>query len=519
MRPQIWRPPVELSPAEADVVRVVRRGQLFVFLRQWRHELFDDAFQNELNDLYVEAEKGHPPVAPAQLALVTILQAYTGVSDAEAIEALAMDRRWQLVLGCLGATRAPFGKGTLWRFRSLLIARDMDRRLVERTVEMARQRGGFGARALRAALDASPLWGAGRVEDTYNLLGHALHKALSVLARQQGRGLADVAREAGAPELALSSLKAALDIDWDDPVGRVEALGRVLTLVTAVTAYVADQASVPAATHAALATAEQARKQDVAQTDDGTPVLAQGVARDRRISVEDEQMRHGRKSRTHRFDGYKRHIVRDLDSGLIHAVAMTAANAPEASATDALVADLDHQDCAIAQLHIDRGYLSSSLVRDRPADRVIVGKAWPIHNGDRFPKTAFTLDWDRQTIRCPAHHIQPFIVGSTVHFPTAVCASCGLRPHCTRSPQGRSIAIHRDEQLLGELRAQQRTPEGRALLRERIAVEHDLAHISQWQGHRARYRGIRKNLFDLRRIAVVSNLHLIKRRYPPRIAA
>jgi hypothetical protein len=48
--------------------------------------------------------------------------------------------------------------------------------------------GGFGARPLQAALDSSPLWGAGRVEDTYNLLGHALRKVLRVIADQQGGG-------------------------------------------------------------------------------------------------------------------------------------------------------------------------------------------------------------------------------------------------------------------------------------------------------------------------------------------
>ena len=57
----------------------------------------------------------------------------------------------------------------------------------------------------------------------------------------------------------------------------------------------------------------------------------------------------------------------------------------------------------------------------------------------------------------------------------------------------------------------QRTPEGRAKLRERVAVEHSLAHIGHWQGDRARYLGDRKNLFDLRRTAVVHNLHVIAR--------
>ena len=56
-------------------------------------------------------------------------------------------------------------------FRKRLVGRNLDRRLVERTVELAAATKGFGARALRAALDSSPLWGAGRVEDTINLMG------------------------------------------------------------------------------------------------------------------------------------------------------------------------------------------------------------------------------------------------------------------------------------------------------------------------------------------------------------
>src|SRR5215469_9261607 len=42
MRPRMWRPPVELSPAEQAVIKAVRRARLFVFLREHRHELFDE---------------------------------------------------------------------------------------------------------------------------------------------------------------------------------------------------------------------------------------------------------------------------------------------------------------------------------------------------------------------------------------------------------------------------------------------------------------------------------------------
>ena len=105
----------------------------------------------------------------------------------------------------------------------------------------------------------------------------------------------------------------------------------------------------------------------------------------------------------------------------------------------------------------------------------------------------------------------PFTPGGKVQFPATVCQACPLRTQCTTSTRGRSVQIHPDERLLAELRTRQLTPHGRAKLRERVAVEHTLAHIGHWQGRRARYRGPRKNLFDLRRCAVVHNLHVIAR--------
>jgi hypothetical protein len=509
MRPPVWAPPVELSAQEVLVVKRIRRATLFVFLREQRHELFSPAFQEELAMMYAASPQGHPPIPPAQLALATILQAYTGVSDDEVLEALVMDRRWQLVLDCLDSATAPFGKGTLVAFRERLLAHQMDRRLVERTIAVARERGGFGDRALRAALDSSPLWGAGRVEDSYNLVGHALCKAMGMLARQQGRGLATLARDAGAGLVAgPMSLKAALDLDWDDPGTPEAALRQVIDALTRFEAWLEEQA-LPAP--AVLDVARQVVAQDMVTTATGQPTLRDGVARDRRISVEDDQMRHGRKSRSQRVDGYKRHVLRDLDSGLIRAVGLTPANVPEARVTEAIMADLAAQQATIGELHIDRAYLTSALVRERPAELTIYCKAWPVRNGDRFPKTAFTLDWERGVLTCPHQVTLPFVPGGTVHFPAAACNACPLQRQCTASTHGRSVHIHPDERLLAEFRARQQTPVGRAKLRERVAVEHALAHIGHWQGRRARYLGPRKNLFDLRRAAVVHNLFILRR--------
>jgi len=264
-----------------------------------------------------------------------------------------------------------------------------------------------------------------------------------------------------------------------------------------------------------VAIARQVRDQDV-DLSGPAPALRRGVARNRRISVEDASMRHGRKTRSVLFDGYKRHVLRDLDTGLVPAVGITAANAPEASVTSAIAADLDAGRFTLRELHIDRAYLASHLVRDRGPDLAVYCKAWRVRNtGGRYAKTDFTLDFTARQLTCPAGVRMAFEPGKTVHFPTATCAACPLRARCTTSSNGRSVSIHPDEKLLAELRQRQQTPAGRAKLRERVQVEHALAHIGHWQGRRARYTGTRKNLFDLRRAAVVHNLHVIARQPRP----
>jgi hypothetical protein len=128
MRPSLWHPPIELSAAEQKINQRIKRGQLFSFLRAHRHEIFTDAFQEELSSLFKDSSVGQAPVYPAQLALATILQTYTKASDDEVIDCLLMDRRWQLTLDCLDCEQGTFGKGTLVRFRGVLIAKDFDRR-------------------------------------------------------------------------------------------------------------------------------------------------------------------------------------------------------------------------------------------------------------------------------------------------------------------------------------------------------------------------------------------------------
>ena len=320
-----------------------------------------------------------------------------------------------------------------------------------------------------------------------------------------------MAAQAGAPQLAASSLKAALDRDWDDPAARDAALAEVLGLLDRVEAFVAGQAGDEAAA-AAVAAARQVRDQDVDLTGPA-PALRRGVARDRRISVEDSQMRHGRKSRSVLFDGYKRHVLRDLDTGLVPAVGITPANAPEASVTGDIAADLEAAGRHLAELHIDRAYLSSALVRDRGPDLAIFCKAWRVRNtGGRFAKDQFTLDFAAGQLTCPAGVSMPFEPGRTVRFPKDTCAACPLRARCTASSHGRSV-VHPPRRGAAGRAAPAASRPRKAARSCANASRSSTPWPTSGTGRAAAPAtcGTRKNLFDLRRVAVVHNLHVIAR--------
>jgi hypothetical protein len=520
-----WNPRQTYTKHEEWLMRRLgRTRKLFAFLRAQRHVLFDDAFQAELETMYRDTGAGKPPVPPALLAMVTLLQAYLGVSDAEAVELSVMDRRWQLVLDCLEVTEPPFSQGALGEFRARLIRTDLDRRLLERTVAVARQSKAFDPhklpKTLRVAFDASALEGAGRVEDTLNLLGHAARKLVACVAVLLGCSAEAVARQAGIPVLLAPSVKAGLDVDWTDPQAPAEALQRLVQQLEALEAWV--QRRMPDALRQDplrehVATLHQVQAQDLEPQPKGPGVrLREGVAPERRCSIEDAEMRHGRKSKHKRFNGYKRHLATALDDDLILAGAVTPANRPEDEAAEPLKADIDRQELgSIDELYIDRGYLSSPVVPAvLKAGGAVICRPWGLAQGEVFSKQDFTLNLREKTITCPGGRTAPFRLGSVVEFPATECDRCPLRAQCTRAAlgHGRTVSIAEDEPFQHRLRQRAATRAGRVQLRQRVAVEHRLAHLGARQGRRARYKGVRKNLFDVRRTAAVLNLQTFQRK-------
>jgi hypothetical protein len=522
-----WTPRVELTKREQLIMkRLTRVRGLFGFFRTKRHVLFDDAFQEQLEGMYRQTGAGEPPHAPALLCMVILLQGYVGASDAEAVEMAVMDRRWQLVLDCLDVEEPPFAQGTLQAFRERMIEHEMDRVLLERTVALVREgvvtaaEGQQLSKAVRVAIDSRPLAGAGRVEDTINLLGHAARNIIKLVSKLTGRAPGELCRKAGIPLLLAPSIKAGLDIDWSDARQKATAIQiverQVASLATWVERHLDDVVESPLRPY--LDAITTIRDQDLEQTKRDGIRIREGVAVDRRISIEDAEMRHGRKSRSKRFDGYKEHIAVDLDAHAILACAVTAANRPEEEGAAPIAEDIDRQGLTLGEVHVDRAYVNSPVISSvLSAGGTVLAKPWALRavKPGLFSKADFHLDLRAETITCPAGEVESFEPGETVHFDPEVCGPCPLRANCTQasSGKGRSVSIAKDEAQQKKFRKLQETSSGRVALRERVAVEHSLAHIAARKGSRARYLGVRKNLFDLRRSSAIQNLEVVHRAY------
>ena len=292
-----------------------------------------------------------------------------------------------MVLDCFNADEPLFSQGTFFNFRQRLIEHGLDEVLFNKTVELARETGGFSAAHLRAAFD---------------LIGRATRLVVRTAAELLGRSAEQVARETGIPVLTATSIKPGLDIEWDDPQARTVALQQLLGQVQSLGVWLQKELETqlkqaPLAGQWALVQKLIDQDTEPDPQGGGGRRITQGVAKDRRISVSDPDMRHGRKSKRKRIDGYKRHIAVQLDTpGLICAVALTPANQSERVAAS----DLLTQCGSVSELYIDRGYLGDEAIEARRREGTAVRcKPFPLHNGGRFTKADFQIDLDAGTAR------------------------------------------------------------------------------------------------------------------------
>jgi hypothetical protein len=291
--------------------------------------------------------------------------------------------------------------------------------------------------------------------------------------------------------------------DWDDPAARDALVDALVRDVNAALAALEGEQLIGAVADAVALLAEVAG-QDIDQHDDGTFAIARKVAKDRIISTVDPEARHGHKSHNRHFDGYKTHVSINPDSELIDEVTVTAGNVADRDLIDELlapVADLNDKPIVFG----DSAYADGDTLEHLEGQGFEVrAKVPPAANkADRFSKDDFIVDLEDDTVTCPAGETVEIRFdqdGGGVASFGKLCASCPLAESCTTNRAGRTITIHRHEEILQQHKADQQDPGWQeSYTSTRPKVERKIGHMVRkpWGGRKARTRGSRRVITDV----------------------
>lgn len=470
------------------------------------HRLFPD---EEFADLF--AAIGRDSVPPRIVAVVMVLQRLHGLSDREAVDAFAFDLRWKYAAGALDFDHPGFAHTVLVDFRERLRRSKRPNRIFEAALTVAKEAGLVGRKRV---VDSTALYDAVATQDTVTMIRAAIRGLLRVVDAALDTEIravlrrADDYKDAGKPVC-----------DWDDAAARDALVDALARDGFAALSLLEGQKLAPPVQEAAdlLATV---LGQDLERLEDGRFRIARRVTPDRVISTVDPEARHGHKTQSRSFDGYKGHVAVDPDSEIITATEVTAGNIADGAVAETLVgaelADAKKADAnEPVEIYGDASYGTADLVEKIEAAgaeaNVKVQAASPPRVG-LYSQDAFEIDTQTGTARCPAGVLVKLRVlsdGAASADFSASCATCPIRPRCTASASGRALRIHPKHATLTRSRARQRDPEWRQRYRAtRPKVERKIGHLMRRKhgGRRARMRGCQKIRHDFALLAAATNL-------------
>jgi hypothetical protein len=483
--------------------------------------VYNKLFRDEDLAMMYDPDNGRPSLPPSLMCGVLLLQFHDNVSDEEAVERVQFDLRWKVALG-LPLDYAGFDPSSLSVFRQRLLENSQERYAFDRFIQVGRE-AGLITDKVTLLTDTTSAMGAGAVQNTYTLLRKGMRKLLKALGYAlpgKRQGLGEQGRHL--VETYLGQDKKAA-IDWSDAAQRKAQLNVLVADAEMVLELALEQSDDPEVRSVGWLLTK-ILGDDIERDVDGIAHLGQGTAEDRIVSLSDPEMRHGRKSAAHRFDGFKPSVSIDQESELILDIDDLAANDGDGKALMPAIERVEaHADVVVERAVGDGAYVTGDNLaacanhcdgqgQSRPID--LVG---PLHQpvNSTVDKSAFQIDLEKQTCTCPCGYT---VTGHTARdaqgrevlkfiFDRPRCETCALFADCVRSKKtGRTVTTHAHEALLQQARARQQTEAFKALYNSRSAVERIISELVSHGLRLTRYIGERKRRLQRLWTAAAVNL-------------
>lgn len=477
--------------------------------------------------------RGRDAWSPRVLMTMLVLRFLEeGMSRKASVKRAKSDMVWRaaMLLAMRGASPS---ETTVRRFESFLSQRDersgVPRYLLihEHLVRMCL----LDQRVVRGAVwstDSTPMWCYGAVLDTVRQLGDGLVRLARRYARLKGVDVEQLASDWQLPLLLSKSVKGHFRIDWKDPQQRADVTHELAQEVLRVAQLVRAEVQSLQPKHrkdllGRCRTLLRVVHQNLEVDEMGRLVVARRVVQNRIVSLTDPQARHGRKSSSHTYNGFKVHVVGDLVSGLLASIAVTVGNQHDSKPAARLIRRARELCDALEYILADTAYGGAELrylVRASEGVEVIappVPASRSKTNG--YSRNDFDVNVPEKYAICP-QGLRSTAIRMTwspqygMHQPVfkwskQTCADCTARKACKgKQPGGKALTVHPLDHELHQARQQWENLAVRELYRTRSQCERLINQVTRHGGRKARSFGLKAAQLQAHVIAIRCNLDL-----------
>src|SRR5882762_1418090 len=397
--------------------------------------------------------RGQPAEAPWRLALVCIFQFIEGLTDRQAAEAVQQRIDWKYALA-LELSDPGFDFSVLSKFRARLLAGGNEMQLFDTMLAHLKTQGLVKGRG-RQRTDSTHILAAVRTLNRLERVGETMRQALNLLA-----------------EVVPDWLRAHADPEWYERYGRRMENYRFPKAETErgqlgitigrdgvhLLQVVENSTDLPWLRDLpALKTLRRVWEEQY--TDLSVETIRFREKKDLDIpgnliaSPYDPEARFSTK-RGMDWVGYKVHFTETCDGYFPHLI--THVETTQASIQDDQVLEAVHQGLAardvLPEIHlVDAGYTDAEGLVNSQRDYgitlmgpVATDPSWQAKAAEGFDKASFLIDWEHETVICPAgkknyswlpngDRSRGVVGGVRVQFSSRDCTPCPLRAHCTRA--------------------------------------------------------------------------------------
>ncbi|MBV9726966.1 MAG: transposase [Gammaproteobacteria bacterium] len=367
----------------------------------------------------------------------------------------------------------------------------------ERSLELASELGLLSG-SVEQIVDSTPMLGAAAVQDTAVLVRTGVGKLLDAVSATNKRAAKQL-RSGLRYDYSRPRVKPAGD--WQDREARMGLLVEVAR--DAARALQAVETTAELIETDRVAEAARLLREIIGQEfdvgDDELPRARRGRGVRQIVSAHDPEMRHGRKTPSRQFTGYKLHAAAATDTPILTAIALSAGNEHDGHHAGALI-DQQPGSRRPGRVIGDTAY-GNVEARELLEQRQVAVLA-PVHSSSprdgTIAKDEFKIDLESDTVTCPQGHTTPIYKpranrrttnGERVaRFAREDCEPCPLRPSCAPGGQ-RDIRIRRREDLRqAALQALADPAESEHLNRTRPRIERLLGLIvHRYHARKSRY--------------------------------